>query len=187
MSSLAARVAFYPSLFYNMVMEKVTSRKWYNRIDQTVVLGALPFRSMSSKLTSEENVRGVITMNEEYETWLLCNSTEEWKALGVEQLRLSTVDFMGVPKLEHLKEGVEFIHKHRKNGSSVYIHCKAGRSRSATMVAAYLIQTHKWKPEVAAAFIAKHRPHIIIRNNQLQMLEMFYSLVNGSGEPQSGG
>ncbi|KAG8455090.1 hypothetical protein GDO86_001348 [Hymenochirus boettgeri] len=132
---VVARVAFYPSLFYNMVMEKVTSRKWYNRIDQTVVLGALPFRSMSSKLTSEENVRGVITMNEEYETWLLCNSTE------------------------------------------------AGRSRSATMVAAYLIQ---WKPEVAAAFIAKHRPHIISGTISCKCWRCFTAWLMVLGEPQSG-
>ncbi|OCT82150.1 phosphatidylglycerophosphatase and protein-tyrosine phosphatase 1 [Xenopus laevis] len=160
--SLLARVAFYPSLLYNVLMEKMSSRKWYNRIDETVILGVLPFRGMSSKLVNEENVHGVITMKEEYETRRLCNSAEQWKAMGVEQLCLSTVDFLGVPKLEHLQQGVEFIDKHRQKGSSVYIHCKAGRSRSATMVAAYLIQRHKWKPDEAAAFIAEIRPHILI-------------------------
>jgi atypical dual specificity phosphatase len=39
-----ARITFYPSLFYNVVMERVTNRDWYNRIDETVILGALPFR-----------------------------------------------------------------------------------------------------------------------------------------------
>ncbi|KAE8606652.1 hypothetical protein XENTR_v10010815 [Xenopus tropicalis] len=185
--SLVARVAFYPSLLYNVLMEKLSSRKWYNRIDETVILGALPFRGMSIELIKEENVRGVITMNEEYETRLLCNSAEQWQAMGVEQLCLSTVDFLGVPKLEHLQQGVEFIHKHKENGSSVYIHCKAGRSRSATMVAAYLIQKHEWKPDEAAAFIAEIRPHILIRNNQRQMLERFYQLVASSGATQSGG
>lgn len=60
--------------------------------------------------------------------------------MGVEQLRLSTVDLTGVPTLENLQKGVEFILRHRAFGNSVYVHCKAGRSRSATMVAAYLIQ-----------------------------------------------
>lgn len=58
----------------------------------------------------------------------------------MEQLRLSTVDLTGVPTLENLQKGVEFILRHRACGNSVYVHCKAGRSRSATMVAAYLIQ-----------------------------------------------
>ncbi|KAM4721868.1 phosphatidylglycerophosphatase and protein-tyrosine phosphatase 1 isoform 1-T1 [Rhinophrynus dorsalis] len=185
--SLAARVIFYPTLLYNVLMEKVSRRKWYDRIDDTVILGALPFRGMSRELINEENVRGVITMNEEYETKLLCHSAEEWKALGVEQLRLSTVDFTGVPTLEHIQQGVEFIHKHQLIGNSIYIHCKAGRSRSATMVAAYLIQRHKWKPDVATAFIASIRPHIVIRSGQRQILETFYSAVTSLREPQSGG
>lgn len=65
---------------------------------------------------------------------------QEWQAAGVEQLRLSTVDLTGVPSLENLHRGVEFALKHRELGNSVYVHCKAGRSRSATLAAAYLIR-----------------------------------------------
>ena len=61
-------------------------------------------------------------------------------AAGVEQLRLDTVDLTGVPSMENLHRGVEFALKHRQNGASVYVHCKAGRSRSATLAAAYLIR-----------------------------------------------
>lgn len=60
--------------------------------------------------------------------------------MGVEQLRLSTVDLTGVPSLENLHRGVEFALRHRERGGSVYVHCKAGRSRSATLAAAYLIR-----------------------------------------------
>lgn len=73
-------------------------------------------------------------------TDLICCLLQEWEAMGVEQLRLGTVDLTGVPTLENLHKGVEFILRHRARGNSVYVHCKAGRSRSATMVAAYLIQ-----------------------------------------------
>lgn len=45
-----ARVSFYPSLFYNVVMEKVTARRWYDRIDDHIILGALPFRSMAQQV-----------------------------------------------------------------------------------------------------------------------------------------
>lgn len=41
-----ARVSFYPTLFYNVVMERVTARRWYDRIDEHTILGALPFRSI---------------------------------------------------------------------------------------------------------------------------------------------
>lgn len=45
-----ARVSFYPSLFYNVLMEKVTARRWYDRIDENMILGALPFRSMAKEV-----------------------------------------------------------------------------------------------------------------------------------------
>lgn len=66
--------------------------------------------------------------------------SQEWKNVGVEQLRLSTVDMLGIPTLANLQKGVQFALKYRSLGQCVYVHCKAGRSRSATMVAAYLIQ-----------------------------------------------
>lgn len=65
---------------------------------------------------------------------------QEWRAAGVEQLRLSTVDLTGVPSMENLHRGVKFALQHKEQGTSVYVHCKAGRSRSATLAAAYLIR-----------------------------------------------
>ncbi|XP_048644768.1 phosphatidylglycerophosphatase and protein-tyrosine phosphatase 1 isoform X1 [Marmota marmota marmota] len=74
-----ARALFYPTLLYTVFRGKVRGpahRDWYHRIDHTVLLGALPLRGMTHKLIQEENVRGVITMNEEYETRFLCNSSK---------------------------------------------------------------------------------------------------------------
>lgn len=177
MSGALARLMFYPTLAYNLVMEKVSSRQWFNRVDQTVILGALPFKSMTEELVQTENVRGVITMNEEYETIHFCNSAEEWKTAGVEQLRLSTVDLTGVPSLDNLHKGVEFALRHREEGSSVYVHCKAGRCRSATLVAAYLIRLHCWSPEEACQMLASIRPHVLVRSAQLQVLRQYHQQV----------
>lgn len=46
-----ARVTFYPTLFYNILMEKISPRQWYNRIDDTVILGALPFPSLTKEVS----------------------------------------------------------------------------------------------------------------------------------------
>lgn len=50
MSGVPARILFYPTLAYNVVMEKISSRQWFNRVDQTVILGALPFKSMTEEV-----------------------------------------------------------------------------------------------------------------------------------------
>ncbi|CAK7307602.1 Phosphatidylglycerophosphatase and protein-tyrosine phosphatase 1 [Vulpes lagopus] len=175
-----ARVLFYPTLLYTLFRGKVPGRAhrdWYHRIDPTVLLGALPLRNMTRRLVQDENVRGVITMNEEYETRFLCNSSKEWKKVGVEQLRLSTVDMTGVPTLANLQKGVQFALKYQSLGQSVYVHCKAGRSRSATMVAAYLIQVYNWSPEEAVRAITKIRSHIHIRSGQLEVLKEFHKEI----------
>ncbi|XP_021568550.1 phosphatidylglycerophosphatase and protein-tyrosine phosphatase 1-like [Carlito syrichta] len=146
-------------------------------MDPTVLLGARPLRSMARRLVEDENVRGVISMNEEYETRFLCNSSQEWKRPGVEQLRLSTVDLTGIPTLSNLQKGVQFALKYQSLGQCVYVHCKAGRSRSATMVAAYLMQVHNWNPEEAVRAITKIRSHIHIRTGQLDVLQEFHKEI----------
>ncbi|XP_048163083.1 phosphatidylglycerophosphatase and protein-tyrosine phosphatase 1 isoform X2 [Corvus hawaiiensis] len=151
----AARLLFYPSLLYTVARARLPGfrRPWFHRIDEVVLLGALPLRGRIRR---------------------------EWEAMGVEQLRLSTVDLTGVPTLENLHKGVEFILRHRACGNSVYVHCKAGRSRSATMVAAYLIQLHQWSPRQAIEAIAKIRPHILVRHKQVQVLEKFHrNMITG--------
>ena len=50
--NMFARVSFLPTLAYNVFMEKVTVRQWWNRIDCNMVLGALPFRGETSKRVS---------------------------------------------------------------------------------------------------------------------------------------
>lgn len=49
-TAMFARVTFYPTLLYNVLMEKVTSRRWYDRMDDTVILGALPFQGMTKQV-----------------------------------------------------------------------------------------------------------------------------------------
>lgn len=78
-------------------------------------------------------------MNEDYELWLFSNSAADWKKAGVEFLQLSTTDIFEAPCQEKLKTGVDFIGKIKQDGGSVYIHCKAGRTRSATLVGCYLM------------------------------------------------
>ena len=82
-------------------------------------------------------------LSEFYDTTLqfvFVYSGQEWAEWGVMQLHLATVDFNNAPSQEMLRRGVAFIEKMNKNESSVYVHCKAGRGRSTTLVACYLMK-----------------------------------------------
>ena len=50
-----ARASFIPTLAYNVLMQRLSSRRWWDRVDDTVILGALPFRHMTKQ------VRAVMT------------------------------------------------------------------------------------------------------------------------------
>lgn len=45
-----ARLTFLPTLAFNVAMRRVSARKWYNRVDERLILGALPFRSMTKEV-----------------------------------------------------------------------------------------------------------------------------------------
>ena len=47
---MLARCAFLPTLMYNMAMVKVGGRRWYDRIDETIIVGALPFKHHVTKV-----------------------------------------------------------------------------------------------------------------------------------------
>lgn len=50
-----------------------------------------------------------------------------------------TVDFQP-PSLSTIHEGLDVIEQVKAGGHSVYVHCKAGKGRSAVVVACYLIK-----------------------------------------------
>ncbi|KAJ3084273.1 Phosphatidylglycerophosphatase and protein-tyrosine phosphatase 1, partial [Quaeritorhiza haematococci] len=104
---LWGRVRFSVSLAYNRVtvqmLGKYWSRKleWYNRLDETLLLGALPNKKLVSHLHTHENVLGIVNLCREY-----AGDTKYYASLGVKQLRLPTTDFT-TPDFESIVEGVK--------------------------------------------------------------------------------
>jgi atypical dual specificity phosphatase len=165
---------FYPSLLYGVIRNKISVRRhWFDRIDGTVILGALPFKFILPQLLAE-NVRAFVNMTEPFETRFWAHTTEELAHYHVTRLNLSTRDFTAAPSQVDLGRGVEFILKHKREGHSVYVHCKAGRTRSATLVACYLMQIHSWTPQQSVQFIKEKRPFIRIRHKQWAALKSYY-------------
>lgn len=111
---------------------------------------------MKLQLIQKENVKAVVSMNEDYELWLFSNNAEKWNSQGVKFLQLATTDIFEAPCQNKLQMGVEFINLFlphtskipgiksvaelsNQESGTVYVHCKAGRTRSATLVGCYLM------------------------------------------------
>ena len=61
-----------------------------------------------------------------------------YSQLNIKQLHLPTCDHFE-PSLDYLVEAVNFISQHKKNGSKVYVHCKAGHGRAAAVALCWLM------------------------------------------------
>ena len=66
-------------------------------------------------------------------------SSQEWEKCGVQQHWFETVDFQP-PSLTCIHQGLEIIDQVKSSGKSVYVHCKAGKGRSAVVTTCYLIK-----------------------------------------------
>ena len=149
-----ARLVFYPTLLWNLFNARVLKRRnWWDAVDETTIIGALPFASHVEEFKSM-GVTGVVNTCEEYP-----GPVAEYEAAGIEQLRLPTIDFTH-PSLESVQEAVDFVQRHADAGGRVYIHCKAGRARSATVVVCWLIHDRDLSPEDAQAFLKDRRNHV---------------------------
>jgi len=179
-----ARASFYPTLLYNVIMARLSARKWYDRIDRNIILGALPFRSMVDVL-KDEHVKGIISMNEDYELWLFSHGKQGWAEQGIEFLQLPTRDIFEAPCQEKLKQGVEFMKQFSSGDDTVYVHCKAGRTRSATLVACHLIEKNSWTPEEAVAHMRSCRSHVLLGPKQNSAIKIYYDSVRKNAKQSS--
>ncbi|KAJ1503428.1 hypothetical protein HMI54_015014 [Coelomomyces lativittatus] len=78
---------------------------------------------------------------------------------------------------EFLDPATEFIENVRLQGKTIYVHCKAGVSRSATVVLAYLVRYQKMPLEDAHRFLRSKRPVIAPNIGFLSVLKE-YAVVN---------
>ncbi|KAL8111472.1 phosphatidylglycerophosphate phosphatase PTPMT2-like [Apium graveolens] len=168
-----ARALFYPTLLYNVVRNKLqTEFRWWDRIDEFLLLGAVPFPSDVKRL-KELGVCGVVTMNESYETLV---PTALYQAHEIDHLVLPTRDYLFAPVMTDISQAVDFIHENTLQGRTTYVHCKAGRGRSTTIVICYLVQHKQMTPDDAYAYVKSIRPRVLLAPAQLQAVHEYYNL-----------
>jgi atypical dual specificity phosphatase len=164
---LYAHSVFYPTLGWNYLLGRVLGlRNWWDRIDPHVIVGAYPFSSLVPEMHAD-GVRAVVNTCEEYE-----GPITEYQKYDIEQLRVPTTDFTH-PKLEDVQRAVEFTQERVEDGETVYIHCKAGRARSATVAICWLMKYRGMTMEEGQAALLKARPHVNHRLTQRPVVQEF--------------
>ncbi|KAJ0603291.1 putative phosphoric monoester hydrolase [Helianthus annuus] len=175
-----ARALFYPTLLYNVVRNKIqTEFRWWDRVDQFVLLGAVPFPTDVLHL-KELGVCGVVTLNESYETLV---PTSLYHAHGIDHLVIPTRDYLFAPSNDDICKAVKFIHENASVGKATYVHCKAGRGRSTTIVLCYLVKHKQMTPDAAYEYVKSIRPRVRLASSQWQAVQDYYYLDRVKKQP----
>lgn len=174
MKRLAMRLLFIPTLLWNILLGRLLrQRHWWDVVDDNIILGALPFSRDVTRLQAL-GVGAVVNTCEEYS-----GPQAAYQQSEIEQLRIPTVDFTP-PSLEHIERAVQFIDQQIARGKKVYVHCKAGRGRSATVVLCWLVANRHMTPEAAQAHLISCRPHVVGGLAQRQVVKEFCAQQNRS-------
>nr|GMD76404.1 putative dual specificity protein phosphatase DSP8 [Ipomoea batatas] len=82
---------------------------------------------------------------------------------------------MFAPSLTDISQAVEFIHENASSGQRTYVHCKAGRGRSTTIVLCYLVRYKQMTPTDAYEYVKAIRPRVLLASSQWKAVQEFYS------------
>jgi len=89
------------------------------------------------------------------------------------------------PTLEQLDEGVRFIRAESRRGI-VYMHCKIGYSRTAALVAAYLLASRRaGTTDEALAILRRARPSIVVRPEAELAIRRFEARLRTGRAPRA--
>ncbi|MEL6104506.1 MAG: phosphatidylglycerophosphatase and protein-tyrosine phosphatase 1 family protein [Planctomycetota bacterium] len=173
-SRLYARTVFLPTLGWNFFLARILSvRRWWDRIDDHVIVGAFPFARDVAGLRAE-GVRAVVNTCEEYS-----GPKSQYDRHGIEQLHIPTTDFTH-PGLGDVEAAVEFIQKYKLQNDSVYIHCKAGRARSATIAMCWLIKYRGMSIDEAQLHLLDSRSHVNPRLARRPVVQQFHEALEAA-------
>lgn len=164
---IVARTIFYPTLCWNMLLGRwLKVRNWWDEVDPNVVIGAFPFARDVFAL-ADAGIGAVVNTCEEYE-----GPVEQYEKYDIRQLRIPTVDFTH-PSFDDVQSAVNFMVEQIDDGRKVYVHCKAGRARSATVVLCWLIQTQGLNAQEGQELLLRSRPHVNPRLVERPVVQQF--------------
>lgn len=148
-----------------------------------LVLSSIPsqlkhIQQLKTTYKSNNYAFGIYTLNEPWECYSAGLTQLLRQDLSLQQFQYPTTDMTAPKQIDLLRAVYDLEHRDQYNHSASVVHCKAGRGRSATVVAAYLMHiayqnNYNISIEQVIAYLKKCRPQVALGSIQKQAIQVF--------------
>jgi atypical dual specificity phosphatase len=156
---------------YGRVADRPTNFGWV--LDGKLAGSGLPMTYSQFFWLIKHGIKTIITVREVPlpSNWFT-DSIKNIDSDNINYLHLSVEDF-GAPSIEEIDSTVDYIQRQIDNRKPVMVHCAAGKGRTGTVLAAYLLKNENLTAEQAIKKIRNLRPGSIQSNIQEMTISMY--------------
>jgi atypical dual specificity phosphatase len=157
--------------FHSMISDRPTNFSWV--IDGELAGSGLPITENEFRWVLDRGVKSIVTVRE-------VPLPPNWfDNSNLDYLHLNVEDY-GAPSIEVLDKAVEYIDSRIRSSKPVLVHCAAGKGRTGTVLAAYMVKKENLSAKKAIEKIRVIRPGSVQSLTQETVLSLYekYLKVN---------
>jgi protein-tyrosine phosphatase len=153
----------YPAIRFTY--ERLLGNMWFSQVTPTLWLGGAPTYGRDYRELLRHGITAVVDMRAERQ-----GDVAFFESHGIAHRQYQVPD-VTVPDEDILTDAVDWISARILEGRVVLIHCAKGRGRSATVLAAYLMDAHGMTFAEVDDLLTRRRPLVKLQDRHRQVLE----------------
>ncbi len=133
------------------IYERILRQQWIEPVNDQIWLGGAPLYARDYQFIKENHIGAVINIRAERQ-----DDEAFYAQHDINYVQFKVLDMM-VPAVEVIDNAILWMRGQILDRRSVYVHCAKGRSRSAILVAAYLMQYENMSLDEAHNLLKQQR------------------------------